>query len=166
MVRLFASAHMSSSTAQDAEAPGRRQRWLSLLAKAPSTRLEALWSGIDRVPSYTMLRRPEIGLVMVQGRISGSGDPFCAGEMTVTRAAVRLQGGQIGIGYVGGRKPRQAEIVAAIDALGHLPQWHEEIEAKIVTPLAAEAEAHRHLVAARAAATKVDFFTVAREAGT
>ncbi len=165
MVRPFASAQMSSSTDPDADAPSRRQRWLSLLAKAPSTRLEALWNGIGQVPSYAMLRRPEIGLVMVQGRISGSGAPFCAGEMTVTRAAVRLQSGQIGIGYVGGRKPRQAEIVAAIDALGHLPEWHETIEAKIVTPLAVEAEARRRLVAARAAATKVDFFTVAREAG-
>lgn len=156
---------MSLSTAQAAEAPDRRQRWLSLLAKAPSARLEALWNGIDRVPNYTMLRRPEIGLVMVQGRISGSGGPFCAGEMTVTRAAVRLASGQIGIGYVGGRKPRQAEIVAAIDALGHLPEWHEAIETKIVAPLAAEAETRHRLVAAKAAATKVDFFTVAREAG-
>lgn len=156
---------MTLSTAHDAEAPDRRQRWLSLLAKAPSTRLEALWNGIGPVPSYSMLRRPEIGLVMVQGRISGSGGPFCAGEMTVTRAAVRLARGQIGIGYVGGRKPRQAEIVAAIDALGHLPEWRETIETRIVAPLASEAEGRRRLVTAKAAATKVDFFTVAREAG-
>lgn len=156
---------MSLSIDRDAETPKRRQRWLSLLAKAPTTRLEALWATIEAVPPYTMLRRPEIGLVMVQGCISGSGAPFCAGEMTVTRAAVRLQGGQIGIGYVGGRKPRQAEIVAAIDALGHLPEWQETIETKIVTPIATEAEARHRLVAARAAATKVDFFTVAREAG-
>ena len=121
---------MSPSIDRDAETPERRQRWLSLLAKAPATRLEALWNGITSVPAYTMLRRPEIGLVMVQGRISGSGAPFCAGEMTVTRAAVRLQSGQIGIGYVGGRHPRQAEIVAAIDALGQLPEWHEAIEAE------------------------------------
>ncbi len=156
---------MSLSIAHDAEAPDRRQRWLSLLAKAPSTRLEALWNGIDGVPNYTVLRRPEIGLVMIQGRISGSGDPFCAGEMTVTRAAVRLARGQIGIGYVGGRQPRQAEIVAVIDALGHLPEWHDTIETKIVAPLAAEAETRHRLAAAKAAATKVDFFTVAREAG-
>jgi alpha-D-ribose 1-methylphosphonate 5-triphosphate synthase subunit PhnG len=156
---------MSPSIDQSADTPGRRQRWLSLLAKAPAPRLEALWNAVASVPAYTMLRRPEIGLVMVQGRISGSGPPFCAGEMTVTRAAVRLQSGQIGIGYVGGRHPRQAEIVAAIDALGHLPEWQEAIETRIVAPLAAEAEARHRLAAAKAAATKVDFFTVAREAG-
>ena len=63
----------------------RRQRWLSLLAKAPAARLEALWQGLGPAPAYTVLRRPEIGLVMVQGRISGSGAAFCAGEMTATR---------------------------------------------------------------------------------
>ncbi|MFI4999667.1 MAG: phosphonate C-P lyase system protein PhnG [Reyranellales bacterium] len=144
----------------------RRQRWLSILAKAPAARLETLWNSLDSVPAYSLLRRPEIGLVMVQGRISGSGAPFAAGEMTATRAAVRLESGQVGIGYVGGRHPRQAEIAAAIDALGHLPQWHEPIETEIVAPLVAEAEARRQVIATRAAATKVDFFTVAREAGT
>ena len=64
---------MSSSTDPGADPSRRRQRWLSLLAKAPSERLETLWSGLDSVPDYAVLRRPEIGLVMVQGRISGSG---------------------------------------------------------------------------------------------
>jgi alpha-D-ribose 1-methylphosphonate 5-triphosphate synthase subunit PhnG len=103
---------------------------------------------------------------MVQGRISGSGAPFAAGEMTVTRAAVRLESGQLGIGYVGGRRPRLAELVALVDALGQLPQWRQPIEDQIVAPLAQEAETRRHQRLAKAAATKVDFFTVAREAGT
>ena len=38
--------------------------------------------------------------------------------------------------------------------------WKHEI----VAPLEAEADARRRAIAARAAATKVDFFTVAREA--
>ena len=150
----------------DTDAQKRRQRWLSLLAKSPGARLEALWSGIEAVPAYTFLRRPEIGLVMVKGRISGSGAPFGAGEMTVTRAAVRLDSGEIGFGYVGGRHPRQAELVAVIDALGQKPDWRQSLEEKVVTPLAREAEARRRSVTSRAAATKVDFFTVAREVGT
>jgi alpha-D-ribose 1-methylphosphonate 5-triphosphate synthase subunit PhnG len=153
-----------SRTTSDA-AQERRQRWLSLLAKAPADRLDALWQELGATPVYTVLRRPEIGLVMVQGRISGSGAPFAAGEMTVTRAAVRLASGQLGIGYVGGRHPRQAERVAALDALAQMPQWQQAIEDRIVTPLANEAEARRRLRLSKAAATKVDFFTVAREAG-
>jgi len=77
-----------------------------------------------------------------------------------------LESGEIGIGYAGGRAPRQAEIAAAIDALGQRSEWRDILEARIVAPLATEAEARRRLAAARAAATKVDFFTVAREAGT
>ena len=103
---------------------------------------------------------------MVKGRISGSGAAFCAGEMTATRAAVRLSTGEVGFGYTGGRSPRQAEIIALIDALGQRTEWQARLEAEIVAPLAREAEAHRRLVASRAAATKVEFFTVAREAGT
>ena len=120
MVRPFQGVLMQAQSSQDA-ASDRRKRWLSVLAKAPAQRLEALWDRLGGVPDYVLLRRPEIGLVMLKGRISGSGAPFAAGEMTVTRAAVRLAGGQIGFGYVGGRKPRQAEIAAAIDALGQLP---------------------------------------------
>ena len=103
---------------------------------------------------------------MLKGRISGSGAPFAVGEMTVTRAAVRLRSGEMGFGYVGGRKPRQAETVAVLDALGQLPDWRQDIEDMIVAPLAREAEARRQELRTRAAATKVDFFTVAREAGT
>ena len=143
----------------------RRQRWLSVLAKAPGTRLAALWQAVGLTPPYTVLRRPEIGLVMVQGRISGTGAPFCAGEMTVTRAAVRLDSGEMGFGYVRGRDARHAEIVAAVDALGQRADWVETLEAAIVAPLADEAEARHRLIAARAAATRVDFFTIAREAG-
>jgi alpha-D-ribose 1-methylphosphonate 5-triphosphate synthase subunit PhnG len=156
---------MSSMTSSDA-AQERRQRWLSVLAKAPADRVEALWQGLTPTPAYSVLRRPEIGLVMVRGRISGSGAPFATGEMTVTRAAVRLPSGELGIGYVGGRHPQQAERVAALDALGQTETWRQRIEDEVVAPLAAEAEARHRLRASKAAATKVDFFTVAREAGT
>jgi alpha-D-ribose 1-methylphosphonate 5-triphosphate synthase subunit PhnG len=155
---------MSLSSSADATAQARRQRWLSLLAKAPVARLSILWAGLGPVPGYTLLRRPETGLVMVKGRISGSGAPFSAGEMTATRAAVRLESGEVGIGYVGGRSARHAEIAAAIDALGQRADWRDRLETEIVAPLEAEAAARRRAIAARAAATKVDFFTVAREA--
>ncbi len=145
--------------------PERRRRWLSILAKAPADRLEALWKDLGGVPDYTLLRRPEIGLIMLKGRISGSGAPFAAGEMTVTRAAVRLPSGEVGFGYVGGRHSRQAEIIAVLDALGQRPDWQQDLEDMIIAPLERQAERRRQDARARAAATKVDFFTVAREAG-
>jgi len=156
---------MTSATPQDTNGQGRRRRWLSLLAKAPAKRLEVLWAELGPVPTYTLVRRPEVGLVMVKGRISGSGATFAMGEMTVTRAAVRLESGEMGIGYVGGRKPRQAEIAAALDALGQRDEWRQPIEDRVIVPLTKEAESRHLRIRSRAAATKVDFFTVAREAG-
>ena len=147
-------------------AQSRRQRWLSVLAKAPAQRVEALWNEVRGVPPYSVLRRPEIGLVMLKGRISGSGDPFALGEMTVTRAAVRMTTGEVGFGYAGGRHPRQAEIIAVMDALGQRGDWQQDLEEKIVAPLEREALARHRELNSRAAATRVDFFTVAREAGT
>lgn len=155
-----------SSTVPETATSHRRQRWLSILAKAPTERLATLWDAVAERPAYTVLRRPEIGLVMVKGRVSGSGVPFCAGEMTVTRAAVRLASGEVGLGYVGGRHPTQAEIVAVIDALGQCADWQEELEETVIAPLEREAEARHRTIRTRAAATKVEFFTVAREAGT
>jgi alpha-D-ribose 1-methylphosphonate 5-triphosphate synthase subunit PhnG len=160
---------MSSFPAYDAGSRSRRQRWLSVLAKAPAGRVAALFESlveaVGPLPRHEFLRRPETGLVMVRGRISGTGAPFCAGEMTTTRAAVRLESGEMGISYVAGRQARLAEIAALLDALGEHDQWRECIESLVIAPLETEALARHQVLAARAAATRVDFFTVAREGG-
>lgn len=169
MVSPPKSEAMSPSSCPAAPPDPRRQRWLSVLAKAPTARLGELFDGLvealGSLPRHETLRRPEIGLVMVRARISGSGAPFCAGEMTTTRAAVRLETGEVGIGYVAGRHGRHAEIVALLDALGQCAAWREPIEALVVAPLEAEALTRHQALAARAAATRVEFFTVAREGG-
>lgn len=155
-----------SSSPSDTDGIERRRRWLSVLAKAPGGRLAALLQALGSVPAWSPLRRAETGLVMVNGRVSGSGAAFCAGEMTVTRAAIRLDSGELGIGYVGGRDRRKAEAAALVDALGQRADWRERLETGVIAPLEAEAEARHRLIAARAAATRVEFFTVAREGGT
>lgn len=158
------TADVSALSPPGDAATERRQRWLSVLAKAPADRLGALWNALGGAPAFTVLRRPEVGLIMVQGRMSGTGAAFCVGEMTVTRAAVRLESGQLGVGYTGGRDTAKARTIAVIDALGHLADWRDRIEAGVVGPLAREHDARRNVVAGRAAGTKVEFFTVAREA--
>lgn len=75
-----------------------RRRWLSILAKAPSKDVIEAWDGLAERPAYSALRAPEIGMVLVRGRMGGTGDAFNLGEMTVTRAAVRLDSGETGIG--------------------------------------------------------------------
>jgi alpha-D-ribose 1-methylphosphonate 5-triphosphate synthase subunit PhnG len=140
-----------------------RQHWLAVLAKADVEELERFWRELGMTPEFRYLRTPETGLVMLRGRMSGEGAPFNVGEMTVTRCSVVLADGAVGHGYVGGSDARHAEIAALCDALLQSDARRDEVEARVIAPLAAAHEAHRQRTAARAAATRVEFFTVARE---
>jgi hypothetical protein len=66
---------------------------------------------------HEILRPPEIGTVMVRGRAGATGAAFNLGEMTVTRASVRLSSGAVGHGHVQGRDKDAALAAALIDAL-------------------------------------------------
>ncbi len=139
-----------------------RKSWMGLLARAPADRVDALWQGLDLTPAFTWLRKPEIGGVMVRGRAGGTGAAFNMGEMTVTRCALRIEGGgAIGHGYVQGRNKRHAEIAALVDAFLQTDAA-EKIQAGLLAPLRNEETARHAARAAKAAATKVDFFTLAR----
>lgn len=138
-----------------------RQRWMGLLAKAPADRLAALWQAYGAAPGFTWLRAPEIGGVMVRGRTGGTGAPFNLGEMTVTRCALQLDSGAVGHAYVQGRDKAKAEVAALIDALMQTDAA-PVLQAAILTPLAEEAAAAKTARAEKAAATKVDFFTLVR----
>jgi len=140
-----------------------RQAWMATLAKAPLSKLEAQVKSLDTPPSYHCLRPPEIGLTMVRGRAGGTGEMFNLGEMTITRCTVQLQS-VTGFGYVPGRSQRHAELAAICDALLQLPSWHEQVMTEVIKPLQAEARSQREAKQRQTAATKVDFFTLAREA--
>ncbi len=138
-----------------------RRGWMGLLAKAPEDQLLALWAGHGAAPDFDWLRRPEIGAVMVRGRMGGTGAPFNLGEMTVTRCALTLPDGTVGHGYVQGRSKPKAEVAALIDALMQTSQAGA-LRTAILDPLAETMGEARTARAARAAATKVDFFTLVR----
>jgi alpha-D-ribose 1-methylphosphonate 5-triphosphate synthase subunit PhnG len=158
---------MSLAAPHDHSEPTARQRWLAVLAKAPVTRLAAAWESLGDKPAYRLLRRGETGLVMVRGRIGGSGSPFNFGEMTMTRAAVQLldpAGGvaETGFGHVAGRSVRRAELVALFDAMLQDPARHKAIIERVVVPLAAEQDAAKAARTAKVMESKVDFFTMVR----
>jgi alpha-D-ribose 1-methylphosphonate 5-triphosphate synthase subunit PhnG len=138
-----------------------RKDWMGLLARAPADLLDRLWRGVNMAPAFRWLRAPEVGGVMVQGRAGGTGAPFNLGEMTVTRCALALEGGAVGHAYVQGRDKRQAEQAALVDALMQGPEAGH-LRAAVLEPLLAEVQARAGLRAAKAAATKVEFFTLVR----
>lgn len=139
-----------------------RRDWLGLLARAPVARLDALWP--DAPPPFDWLRPPEQGSMMVQGRAGAVGAPFNLGEVTVTRASVRLACGTIGHAMVQGLEPHKAERAALLDALLQTPAYPVLVK-RVLDPLrTAEATAVEER-SRRAAATKVDFFTMVRGEG-
>ena len=144
-----------------------RQLWLAVLAKASVDELEAAWDALDSKPVYRALRPGETGLVMVRGRIGGTGQKFNLGEMTMTRAAVQLldTAGAVtwtGFGHVAGRSVRRAELVALFDALLQDPARHDGIDRAVIAPFAARHDAAKAAQATKVAASKVDFFTMVR----
>lgn len=139
--------------------PMARPEWLGLLARSRPAHLAALMPA--PLPDHSLLRAPEIGAVMLRGRAGATGSPFNLGEMTVTRCSLRLSCGTVGHGYVQGRDRAHALRAAALDALLQT-EAGTDLHRTILAPLAqAEAEA-RHIRAAKAAATKVEFFTLVR----
>jgi alpha-D-ribose 1-methylphosphonate 5-triphosphate synthase subunit PhnG len=135
---------------------------MSALAQADPAAVEAAWAGLEARPAYRLLRAPETGLVMVQGRAGGTGAPFNLGEMTVTRCSVELGDGRVGHAYVAGRDSRHAETAAVLDAMLQDPTGRAALETAVVEPLVAAREARQRAAQARADATRVEFFTMVR----
>lgn len=135
-----------------------RRAWMGLLARAKPAQLQDL---LPELPAYQVLRAPEIGAVMVRGRIGGTGLPFNLGEMTVTRCALKLGSGEVGHAHVQGRDKGHALRAAVVDALMQTDQA-DTMRANVLTPLQDAETARRANRAAKAAATKVEFFTLVR----
>ncbi|KGB80718.1 MAG: phosphonate C-P lyase system protein PhnG [Pseudomonadota bacterium] len=139
-----------------------RADWLAVLARAPQAAMEAALSGVTTGP-VVWIRPAGIGMVMLEGRAGGTGQRFSLGQATVTRATCRA-GEQIGVGYVMGHFPRRAELMALCDAALQGPSG-AALMARLITPQQAAQRAARDDRARAAAATKVEFFTMARHAG-
>jgi len=131
-------------------------------AQASEAELEAALAQLGELPAAEELRPPQTGLVMLRGRMGGSGPAFNLGEATVTRAALRLQSGAIGFSYLLGRSHRRARLAALVDAMGQDTDCRSRLEAALVAPVMARRAAADARVRAETAATKVDFFTLVR----
>ncbi len=134
-----------------------RRDWMSVLATAMPARLAAL---VPDLPDHDLLRAPEIGAIMLEGRVGGTGARFNLGEMTVTRCSVRI-GDAVGHACVQGRDKSHARRAAVLDALMQGDQA-DQLRRTVLAPLTAQATAARSARAEKAAATRVEFFTLMR----
>lgn len=145
-------------------APGAadRQRLMMLCAPATGAELHACLATLGGVPAFELIRAPEVGLVMVRGRIGGDGAPFNTGEATVTRAVVRIASGEIGFSYLLGRVPEKAKLAAIVDAIGQSAGGFARVETALVATVAARVDRETSMRRAETAATRVQFFTLVR----
>ncbi|WP_076956135.1 phosphonate C-P lyase system protein PhnG [Teichococcus deserti] len=138
-----------------------RRRWMAVLARASRTDLQARLADCPALPPHSRLRGPETGLMMLRGRAGGDGAPFNLSEITVTRCAVSLPDGQVGHAYVTGRDLAQAELAALVDAALQDPARRAALLDVVIEPLAAAQAEAAAAQSRKAAATRVQFFTMA-----
>lgn len=144
-----------------------RAHTLALLARAPLELLETAVAA-HTVGAAQWLRKPETGLMMVQGRVGATGEKFNLGEITVTRCALRLASESaapslVGVAYVLGRSHKHARLAALADALLQDASCQVALQATLLEPVREHLKAKAAAQHARAQSTKVEFFTVARE---
>lgn len=140
--------------------PDTRRRRLRTLASADAAALARHWDAF-RTTGYSTVRGPRVGQMMVRGRLGGSGPPFNIGEATVAECVVRLDDGAVGFGTVLGRDTEHARLVALFDALCQT-EAAARVEEEVIAPIAEAQAGAASARAAQVAATRVDFFTMAR----
>ena len=131
---------------------GARQALMRICANATQAELEAALQHLDPALVVTDVRPTESGLVMLRGRIGGSGAPFNVGEATVTRAVVRLGTGEAGFSYLLGRSKTRARLAAILDAAGQNPTYRSQIEQHLVRPVTSRLDNERQIEREEAAA--------------
>ena len=156
---------MSSPLPKDLDLQSRRRGVMTVLTRSDAAEIALHLDSLGPLPANEDLRPPESGLVMVRGRIGGDGPPFNFGEATVTRAAVKLETGETGFGYVLGRDLAKARLVALCDALVQNATYRNVIERNVVAPIRTRVDAARQRKQQQVAATKVEFFTLVRGEG-
>ena len=144
-----------------APATTERQDWMRVLALSDWRDFSAYAHKYQNV-EHAFLRTPETGLIMLRGRMGGTGAAFNLGEATVTRCAVRVAGETEGHAYVMGRNTEHALLAAICDGLLQMPTYTSELKESVITPLRNAIAMRREDQSRKAAATKVDFFTLVR----
>lgn len=142
-----------------------RRHWMAVLARASTEQLERAWRTVATPPEHQWLRRPETGLAMLRGRAGGTGAQFNLGEASITRCALRVtdtadSSGHAGFAYVLGRDHRHAELAALFDALLQDAQRGPALQQTIIKSLADTQARQRDDASRKAAATRVDFYTM------
>ena len=150
---------MVSRFSKEDELQEARRDWLATLVRVPANEVIAASNEFDF--SMVVLKGPEVGLLMINGRIHSTGRPFHLGEVSLTKCVLKDDQGLLGYGHIIGRNKQQAKAIALFDlalqrndsaeaALIRLNAWKEDV---------AEIDA---MESETVEETRVDFFTMVR----
>ena len=132
-----------------------------MLARAGRAELEDAVAGLRPMPAAEAVRPPESGMVMLRGRVGGTGDAFNLGEATLTRCAMRVAGA-LGVGYALGRDKRKAELIALLDALLQDGGRRAQLTRDVIEPMRLHQAQASNAASGAAASSRVEFFTMVR----
>lgn len=139
----------------------RRKARIEFLGRATPQEMDLLIGEVGGFLKVEDLRGPETGLVMIRGRMGGTGAQFNFGEATVSRATVRLSNGTVGHGHRLGTDKQAARLAAILDALGETPEARDAVS-NLVAQIASRTNEADARLQDETAATRVDFFTMVR----
>jgi len=147
-----------------------RSQWLGLFARSQDKTLFDALCALALDPeqefgSALWIRPAETGLMQVMARADGVGAAFCFHEVCSTRASIRLENGQTGHALVLGHRIEHCKRVAWLDANMNDEQFRLGTGLKLVQRLEEAEQAVRAQRMSSAEQTRVEFFTLAREAG-
>jgi len=129
-----------------------------MLARADDRMIERLARGITEVnPGITVLKAPQIGLVMMRAQEAVENAGFNLGELLVTECTVTRGEGEVGWGLCLGENPDRAFHLAVLDlAWEHIPEQRRELEAAL-TAIAAHVRHEDAVLSASVDRTRVRF---------
>lgn len=148
-----------------------RPHWMGLLARAPLSVLEQAFESYTHL-HWEELKPFETVSYMVQARTGSTGQRFNVGEVTVSRMTIKLTFEEkidgkpqtyVGVAYIRGGSERQTKLAAIFDALLQHEHHHLALVHTLLEPIQAKIKLDHELANRKVQATKVDFFTVARE---
>lgn len=151
----------ATETAQLTAAQERRKARIEHLGRATRNEMAVVIGAFEAGHAVHDLRGPETGLVMIRGRMGGTGSQFNLGEATVSRATIRLSNGVVGHGHRLGTDKQAARMAAILDALGETAEARAAVEA-LVEAIARRTDEEDARLQDETAATRVDFFTMVR----
>jgi alpha-D-ribose 1-methylphosphonate 5-triphosphate synthase subunit PhnG len=133
-----------------------RRTWIRSLALADGKHLRKLWTTCDLQVAFEFVSAPETELVPIRVALPAASQPMVLGDLTITRATIRLRSGELGFGFVAGHAPEHATTAAICDALLQTVQYGPRVRTEIIEPLLGDRAARRARDAASVAATRLD----------